>query len=97
MAKLLYGSICLSRIPRELIQDVTCKDGQVRKFLNIKIVERKEKSQFGDTHFVSCEPTKDKRKEGVNYIIGDIKTWEDNQQQAQQPQGQQAANDDLPF
>ena len=70
-AELIYGSLCLSAVPKELFKKVTCKDGQERVFLNVKIVKRKEKSQFGHTHFISCEP-KEGRVDGVNYICGDL-------------------------
>jgi hypothetical protein len=99
---LLIGSICLTDIPRELIKNVVCKDGVTRKYLNISVVEMKEKSQFGDTHFISCAPKKDERKDGVKYIIGNLKTYE---AQAAQPTPAEidkapvAADDDdsLPF
>lgn len=73
---MLLGSICLSDIPRSEIKKVMCKDGKERMYLNIAVIERKEKGQYGDTHFISCAPRKEERKEGVNYIIGDLKTWE---------------------
>lgn len=70
---MIYGSICLSAVPRELFKRVKCKDGQERVYLNIKVVPRKEVGQYGHTHFVSCEPAnKDERKDGVNYIVGDM-------------------------
>ena len=76
MAQLLIGSICLSNIPRSEMKKIKCRDGKERIFLNVAVVERKEKSQFGDTHFISCAPKKEERVEGVNYIIGDMKVWE---------------------
>lgn len=97
---MLYGSICLSEIPRELIKKIKCKDGKERCFLNVSVIERKEKGQFGDTHFISCAPKKDERKEGVNYICGDLKTYEP---QPNTPTKEQMASapiagaDDLPF
>lgn len=77
MAKeILIGSICLSDIPKEVIKAVECKDGQTRKYLNVAIIERNEVSKFGHTHFISCSPKQEERKEGVNYIIGDVKPLE---------------------
>ena len=73
--EIITGSICLSRIPKELIKKVMCKDGVERMFLNIAIIEKKEKGQFGDTHFITCAPRKEEQKEGVNYIIGDMKLY----------------------
>ena len=77
-ADFILASICLSDIPKELIKDVTLKDGVTRKkFLSVKIVRRKEKGQYGDTHFISCEPKdKELRRDGVSYIIGNGKEWE---------------------
>lgn len=74
----LFGSICLSDIPREQMKKVTCKDGKERIFLNIFIGERKEPQRFGErvyTHFVSCSPKREERIEGVNYFIGDLETF----------------------
>ncbi len=72
----MYGSICVSQIPKELFKKVMCKDGQERVFLNLKVVRRKETSQFGHTHFVSVEPVdKNERVEGTNYIVGDLKEY----------------------
>lgn len=102
MADLILASICLSDIPKELIKEVTLKDGVTKKkFLNVKIVRRKEKGQYGDTHFISCEPKdKEERKEGVNYIIGNGKEWEPANQMpsAEEIDAAPAAEaNDLPF
>ena len=72
---ILSGSICLSEIPREQMKKVMCKDGKERIYLNVAVIERKEKSQFGHTHFITCSPKKEEQKEGVNYIIGDLKEF----------------------
>lgn len=68
--------MCLSDIPRELIKDVTLKDGTKKKYLNISVVERKEPSRFGHTHFVSCSPKREEQREGINYIFGDLKRYQ---------------------
>ena len=60
----LYGSICLSDIPRSQMKKIMCKDGKERIFLNIFVGERKEPSTFGDrtyTHFVSCSKKRNAR------------------------------------
>ena len=99
--EMTYGSICVSDVPKELFKKVKCKDGKERVYLNIKICRRKEVSQFGHTHFVSCEPAnKEERKEGVNYIIGDMKEWIPQNASPSQEEiaAAQPANDnDLPF
>lgn len=101
MADMIYGSICLSAVPKELFKKVMCKDGVERVFLNMKIVKRKEVGKFGHTHFASCEP-KDGKVKGVNYVFGDFKEW--NQAPvAETPAtedidaAQPADDDDLPF
>ena len=37
MATIIYGSICLSDIPKSQIKAVTLKDGTVKKYLNIAV------------------------------------------------------------
>lgn len=74
----LFGSICLTDIPREQMKKVMCKDGKERIFVNIFIGEKKTPSTFDGktyTHSVSCAPKKEERKEGVNYFIGDLQTY----------------------
>lgn len=74
----LYGSICLSDIPRSQMKKVKTKDGKEKIYLNIFIGERKEPVTFDDrtyTHFVSCSPKKEERVEGENYFIGDLQTY----------------------
>ena len=101
---LLIGSICLSNIPRSEMKKIMCKDGKERVFLNVAVVERKEPSQFGDTHFITCAPKKEERQEGVNYIFGDLKVWNPQPQMptveeiaAAQPFAPESPEDDLPF
>lgn len=65
----LFGSICLSDIPKELI--TTAKNG--KKYLNIEIKQMRQPSQFGHTHTVKASVKRDERKEGVNYYIGNLK------------------------
>ncbi len=69
------GSIDLSRVPKECFREVTLKNGEVHTFLNLALYQRKEPQTFGNhtyTHFASCAPKKEERKEGVNYIVGDF-------------------------
>ena len=58
------------------MKKVMCKDGVERIFLNVAVIEKKEKGKFGETHFISCSPKKEERIEGKNYIIGDLKRLE---------------------
>lgn len=65
----LYGSICLSDIPKELI--VQHENG--KKYLNIEIKELTTPSNYGTTHTVKASVKKAERKEGTNYYIGNLK------------------------
>lgn len=66
---ILSGSICLSDIPREQMKKIKCKDGVERIYVNVAVIERKEKSQFGHTHFITCSPKREERIEGKSYIL----------------------------
>lgn len=65
----LYGSICLSDIPKELITE--SRNG--KKYLNIEVTALRQPSQYGATHAVKMSVKKADRKEGVNYYIGNLK------------------------
>lgn len=102
----LFGSICLSDIPREVMKKVMCKDGKERVFLNISVGAFKEPKSFNGktyTHYISCAPKKSDRKEGVNYYLGNLQTWDDTPQPARPTQEEinQAPSvsdmDELPF
>ena len=100
----LFGSICLSDIPREQMKKVMCKDGKERIFLNIWVGERKEPATFRSntyTHYVSCSPKKEERKDGVNYFLGDLQTYNPQPSAPSMEQVDSAPsvspNDDLPF
>jgi hypothetical protein len=100
MANMIYGSICLSDVPKELFKKVTVKSGEEKIFLNIKIVPRKAVGKYGHTHFVSCEPRKEERVEGKNYIIGDMKEFEPQPSKISSEQVEAAPSvniNDLPF
>ena len=98
---MIYGSICLSAVPKELFKKVMCKDGQERIYLNLKVIPRKEVGQYGHTHFISVEPIdKAERKEGINYIVGDLKEYipKDDAPSAEDiAAAPKASDDDLPF
>lgn len=78
----LFGSICLTKIPKELIREG--KDG--KKYLSIEVRERREVGQYGDTHYIKAYCKKDERKEGVNYFIGDLKPSSYGTENAAMPQ-----------
>ncbi len=95
---ILTGSINLTDIPPEMIKTVMCRDGKQRSFLNVAIIARREPATFNNngkpktlTHFISCAPKKEERKDGVNYIIGDLET------KVFPPQGQQPTQPYQPY
>ena len=88
MADFLTGSICLSAVPKELFKKVMCKDGVERIYLSIKVGRRRDE-KYGNTHYISCEPPKEERRDGVNYFCGDMKEHV--------IQAQPATDEDLPF
>lgn len=93
MSEFLYGSICLSKIPKELIT----KDKQGNSYLNIAISKRKEVSQYGDTHTIVASVKKEDRKDGEKPIyIGNLKEW--NNHNNDNSTKEQTKNDDgFPF
>ena len=101
---MLIGSICLSAIPTHVMKKVMCKDGSQKIFGNIAVMERKEPVTFGDrtyTHFISCAPKKEERKDNVNYFIADLQTYNP---QPSKPTAEQieaapfvSEEEDLPF
>lgn len=79
----LYGSICLSDIPKEAI--TTGKNG--KKYLQINIGERRTPSQWGHTHYVRVYAKQDTLPEGTNLFIGDLKiSTYNNDNNADNPQ-----------
>lgn len=74
-----FGSLCLSDIPKSEIKKVTMRDGTTKLFLNVFVGEMKDPKVFGErtyTHYVSCAPPKEQRKDGVFYNIGDLQTYQ---------------------
>ena len=96
----MYGSICLSNVPKRLFKKIMCKDGKERVYLNIKVVKRKEPSKFGNTHFISCEPKdENERIKGEEYIFGDLTAYstQSNEQKAAPSYTTSSNDNDLPF
>ena len=76
MGQFLYGSIEISKVPKELFKAVKKQDGTTGIFLNIAVSERKEAGKFGETHGVQFTRDKDKKVENENTFFGSLKTWE---------------------
>lgn len=98
MADLIYGSICLSDIPKRLFKKAD--NGKV--YLNISIHKRKEVGKYGHTHFISCAPKKEEQQEGEFYICGDLKEYAPQNATPPSPEDIAAApsvtdDDQLPF
>lgn len=96
----LYGSICLTDIPKELI--TVGKNG--KKYLNVVVNARREVSQFGHTHYIKAYCRREQQRDGVNYYIGDLKPGKAQPEQARQAgtgygrhDNVQSDGDDLPF
>ena len=71
MANNLYGSICLSDIPKQYI--TTGKNG--KKYIQVNIwANRDGEDRFGNTHSVQVALNKEQReKDGQKYYIGNMK------------------------
>lgn len=93
----LYGSICLSDIPKRLIK----KADNGKMYLNINVIERKEAGRFGDTHFIVASCKKEDQQEGENRFIGDCRTFAPKRVTAEDiaaaPPASPQEIDDLPF
>lgn len=113
MAMKFVGSVCLSDIPKSQIKAVECKDGVRRLYLNISVHEKKEpfmdaNGRVISDHLISCAPKKEERQEGQNYIIGNLRTWNEPVSAAPTPEDianaptyeqtlQEGESPDLPF
>ena len=77
MGQFLYGSIEISKVPKNLFKKVLKADGTEGIFLNIGISERKKVGKFGESHGVQFTWEKDHVKvEGENNFFGSLKTYE---------------------
>jgi CO dehydrogenase/acetyl-CoA synthase delta subunit len=93
-------SICLTDIPKEKI---TTSEKNGKKYLNIVVDQRKEVSQYGETHTVYISQTKEQReaKEQKVYLGGGKEYKFENKEQPTQQQAVPIApaqkEEDLPF
>lgn len=87
-------SICLTDIDKEKIKQAS----NGKKYLNLVLDNRKETSQFGETHTLYHEQTKEEReaKQPKKYVGGGKEFVFDNNKKAEggNPGG---VADDLPF
>ena len=73
----LFGSICLTDIPKELIK--TGKNG--KKYLSVVVNKRREAGQYGHTHYIKAYAKKGTIDPNVNLYIGELKPSEGTGQQ----------------
>lgn len=93
----LFGTICLSDIPRELIR-TSEKNG--KKYLTVIVGERRTPSQYGHTHYLKAYAKRGEVAENTNLFIGDFKVSQysgDAPNVTQEPQQAPATNNELPF
>lgn len=93
---MIYGEIDLTKIPKELIKDVKFKDGSVHKLLDVAISERKEKDQYGYTHYMTCSKKNDDGSFDKTYI-GNFKTFVKKEQSQDNKAPMVKGAGDLPF
>lgn len=95
MSELLYGSICLSDIPKEYI---TKSEKNGKQYLNIAVPKLKNKGKFGETHAISVSIPRDQRNPDEKPIyIGNLKTWVGDNKRGDQQTSFTQDEDDLPF
>ena len=93
-------SICLSDIPKDKIKKSE-KNGNM--YVNLILSERKEKGQYGETHYLSVSKTKEEREANTKTIyVGSGTLYEPKVAEVVTPQAideMPAADDidDLPF
>lgn len=92
----LFGSICLSDIPRELIR-TSEKNG--KKYITISVQARRTQSQYGYTHNIKAYAKRGEVPEGTNLYIGELKPsqYQDSVQPAPPAQPAPQDDDDIPF
>lgn len=92
----LFGSICLSDIPRELMRKSE-KNGKT--YLSVVIGERRQPSQYGHTHYIKAYAKRGEVAEGVNLFIGDLKPsqFQDDDAPQAAPAAPAPTSDELPF
>ena len=81
-------SLCLSEIPKGKIKQA--KNGKM--YCNLVVVERREKGQFDETHYVAVSQTKEERESGFDKIY--CGSGKEYNPQPQQPTPE--AIDDMP-
>lgn len=71
--KVIYGQLRLDNL-KEYIQTGTKKDGTAYKYIPVKIVEKQEPDQRGNTHYIQLDSYYLPNKPEKNVYLGDLKT-----------------------
>jgi len=86
----ITGSINLSKINK----DVLIK-GEKGTYMNVKVVLKDEKDEYGNNGFIAQKVSKEQYEAGVKgEILGNIRVYEDS---APAPVVEAVVEDDLPF
>ena len=93
MAK-LFGSICLSDIPRELMR-TNEKNGKV--YLSVIVAERREASKYGYTHYIKAYAKRGEVADNTNLYIGELKPSQYDNENNNAPATNAAPQPELPF
>ena len=93
MSKLITLNIDLTKIDKSKIVE-----GKKGKYLNLVVAERKEKDNYGNTHTIYIQQSKEERQDGAaKQYIGSGKEIELNNIATAPSQSKQEDDTDLPF
>lgn len=76
----MRASICISKLDTSMVSKG--KDG--KDYINVNLVIFDEVNQYGSIGLIEVYVPKDKRVENQNYVVGNIRKFEDKPQQQQQ-------------
>ena len=84
----MYGQISLTKLwaitqqQKDLVKEVTFKDGHKEKLLNISILVNDQPNQYGKIGAVRVDCKRDQQQQDLNYWIADLKksTFQDQPQ-----------------
>lgn len=97
MGKKINCSICLNKMEGDL-REWTEIGSNGNGYLNFEIIERKEKGQYGDTHFIKLRKRTSDGSYMSSEIIGNGKEFVFEQKQAEpSAETKQIFDDGLPF
>lgn len=80
-----------------LIEEVTYKDGSKHRIVKLNVMERRQPSEKGATHYLKFDMYHKTELNGVNYYLGDCYPINFGKGQQQSQAAPQKKNTDLPF